>query len=59
MSEQRLRLRAAHGRAGAVLRRYAGSGEEVSVTGYIQHVECTTMAVVEAHAAHTAGAAQD
>ncbi|HEU4886145.1 MAG TPA: hypothetical protein VFT45_28155 [Longimicrobium sp.] len=48
--EQRLRLRAANGRAGSVLKRYAGTGEEVSVTGPVSHVECTVMDVVEAHA---------
>jgi hypothetical protein len=48
--EQRLRLRAAGGRAGSVLKRYAGTGEEVSVTGPISHVECTVMDVEEAHA---------
>jgi hypothetical protein len=47
--EQRLRLRAAPGRAGSVLKRYAGTGQEVSVTGPIRHVECTVMDVVEAH----------
>ena len=46
--EERLRLRAANGRAGSVLKRYAGTGEEVSVTGPVSHVECTVMDVVEA-----------
>ena len=46
--EQRLRLRAANGRAGSVLRRYAGTGQEVSVTGPVSHVECTVMDVVQA-----------
>ncbi|HYR08063.1 MAG TPA: hypothetical protein VEQ60_09850 [Longimicrobium sp.] len=46
--EERLRLRAAHGRAGSVLKRYAGTGQEVSVTGPVSHVECTVMDVVEA-----------
>jgi hypothetical protein len=46
--EQRLRLRAANGHAGSVLRRYAGTGDEVSVTGYVRTVECTTMDVFEA-----------
>jgi len=48
--EQRLRLRAASGRAGSVLKRYAGTGQEVSVTGPVSHVECTVMDVEEAHA---------
>jgi hypothetical protein len=51
--EERLRLRA-RGRAESVLRRYAGTGEEVSVTGPISHVECTVMDVVEAHPVHAA-----
>lgn len=51
--EERLRLRA-KGRAESVLRRYAGTGEEVSVTGPVSHVECTVMDVVEAHPVHTA-----
>jgi hypothetical protein len=51
--EERLRLRARR-RAESVLRRYAGTGEEVSVTGPISHVECTVMDVVEAHPVHAA-----
>ena len=47
--EERLRLRAANGRAGSVLKRFAGTGEEVSVTGPVSHVECTVMDVVQAH----------
>jgi hypothetical protein len=46
--EERLRLRAAHGRAGSVLKRYADTGREVSVTGAVSHVECTVMDVVQA-----------
>jgi hypothetical protein len=46
--EQRLRLRAANGRAGSVLKRHAGTGQEVSVTGPVRHVECTVMDVVQA-----------
>lgn len=46
--EQRLRLKPLNGRAGSVLRRHAGTGEEVSVTGYIRHVECTRMDVEQA-----------
>ncbi|HEX2081195.1 MAG TPA: hypothetical protein VHG08_26060 [Longimicrobium sp.] len=46
--EERLRLRPVSGRAGSVLRRYAGTGEEVSVTGVIRHVECTVMDVTRA-----------
>lgn len=58
--EQRLRLRAAHGRAGSVLKRYAGTREEVSVTGPVSHVECTVMDVVEAHPVRAAaGSPQD
>ncbi len=58
--EQRLRLRAANGRAGSVLKRFAGTGEEVSVTGPVSHVECTVMDVVEAHPVRAAaGSAQD
>jgi hypothetical protein len=52
--EERLRLRPVSGRAGSVLRRYAGTGEEVSVTGYIRHVECTRMDVTEARPAAAA-----
>lgn len=46
--EQRLRLSAGNGRAGSVLRRFAGTGQEVSVTGVIVHVECTSMRVEQA-----------
>jgi hypothetical protein len=46
--ETRLRLKPLNGRAGSVLRRYAGKGIEVSVTGQIVHVECTRMDVVRA-----------
>jgi hypothetical protein len=46
--EERLRLRAAPGRARSVLKRYAGTGQEVSVTGTVSHVECTVMDVVQA-----------
>jgi hypothetical protein len=57
--EERLRLRA-KGRAESVLRRYAGTGEEVSVTGPVSHVECTVMDVVEAHPVRAAaGSPQD
>jgi hypothetical protein len=51
--EQRLRLRA-RGRAESVLKRYAGTGEVVSVTGPVSHVECTVMDVEEAHPVRTA-----
>jgi hypothetical protein len=51
--EERLRLRAAPGRAGSVLRRFAGTGQEVSVTGSVSHVECTVMDVVEAQPVRT------
>lgn len=57
--EQRLRLSAANGRARAVLRRFAGTGQEVSVTGVIVHVECTSMRVQQAEPVRaTAGAAE-
>jgi hypothetical protein len=49
--ESRLRLKPANGRAGAVLRRFAGKGVEVSVTGPIVHVECTRMDVERAEEA--------
>lgn len=49
--EQRLRLRPVNGRAGAVLKRFAGTGREVSVTGPIIHVECTRMDVERAQEA--------
>lgn len=58
--EERLRLRAANGRAGSVLRRSAGTGEEVSVTGFVRHVECTVMDVVQAQPVRAAaGSTQD
>jgi hypothetical protein len=50
--EERLRLRAAPGRAANVLRRYAGTGQEVSVTGPVSTVECTVMDVIEAQPVH-------
>lgn len=57
--EQRLRLSAGNGRAGSVLRRFAGTGQEVSVTGVIVHVECTSMRVEQAEPVRTAtGAAE-
>ncbi len=49
--ESRLRLKPVNGRAGAVLRRFAGKGVEVSVTGPIVHVECTRMDVEHAQEA--------
>lgn len=49
--EQRLRLKPLNGRAGAVLKRFAGKGVEVSVTGTIVHIECTRMDVVRAEEA--------
>jgi hypothetical protein len=49
--ESRLRLKPVNGRAGAVLRRFAGKGVEVSVTGPIVHVECTRMDVERAQEA--------
>jgi hypothetical protein len=52
--EQRLRLRPLNGRAGSVLKRFAGKGTEVSVTGPIVHVECTRMDVEHAHEASVA-----
>jgi uncharacterized membrane protein len=59
--EQRLRL-VAKGRPESVLRRYAGTGEEVRVTGVIRTVECTSMCVEQAEpvrAAHHAADAAD
>ena len=55
--EQRLRLSAANGRAKAVLRRFAGTGQEVSVTGVIVHVECTSMRVLQAEPVRAAAGA--
>ncbi|HET7230987.1 MAG TPA: hypothetical protein VFJ16_13335 [Longimicrobium sp.] len=52
--ESRLRLRAANGRAGAVLKRFADTGKEVSVTGPIITVECTRMDVEHAEPATVA-----
>jgi hypothetical protein len=49
--EQRLRLKPVNGRAGAVLKRFAGTGTEVSVTGPIVTVECTRMDVERAEPA--------
>ncbi len=49
--EQRLRLRATSGHTRSVLRRYAGTGTEVSVTGEIITVECTRMDVQHAEPA--------
>jgi hypothetical protein len=49
--ETRLRLKAVNGRAGAVLRRFADTGTEVSVTGFLVHVECTRMDVERAEPA--------
>lgn len=49
--ETRLRLRPVNGRTGAVLKRFAGTGKEVSVTGPIITVECTRMDVEQAEPA--------
>ena len=49
--ETRLRLRAVNGRAGAVLKRFADTGTEVSVTGLIVTVECERMDVERAEEA--------
>lgn len=49
--ETRLRLKPVNGRAGSVLKRFAGTGTEVSVTGPIVTVECTRMDVVRAQEA--------
>ncbi|HYH82314.1 MAG TPA: hypothetical protein VEX86_21160 [Longimicrobium sp.] len=49
--EQRLRLRPLNGRAGSVLKRFAGKGREVTVTGAIIHVTCTRMDVEQAQEA--------
>ncbi|HST60823.1 MAG TPA: hypothetical protein VLK84_19130 [Longimicrobium sp.] len=57
--EQRLRLSAANGRAGSVLRRFAGTGQEVSVTGTIVHVECTSMLVQQAEPVRAAAGATE
>jgi hypothetical protein len=57
--EQRLRLSAGNGRAGAVLRRFAGTGQEVSVTGVIVHVECTSMRVEQAEPVRAAAGAAE
>jgi hypothetical protein len=57
--EQRLRLSAASGRARAVLRRFAGTGQEVSVTGVIVHVECTSMRVLQAEPVRAAAGAAE
>ena len=51
---QRLRLRPLNGRAGSVLKRFAGKGTEVSVTGEIITVECTRMDVEHAVEARVA-----
>ena len=55
--EERLRLRAAPGRAASVLRRFAGTGEEVSVTGFIRTGECTVMDVEQAEPVRAAAGA--
>jgi hypothetical protein len=57
--EQRLRLSAANGHAGSVLRRFAGTGQEVSVTGVIVHVECTSMRVERAEPVRAAAGAAE
>ncbi len=57
--EQRLRLSAANGRAGSVLRRFAGTGQEVSVTGTIVQVECTSMRVEQAEPVRAAAGAAE
>lgn len=49
--ETRLRLKPVNGRAGAVLRRFAGTATEVSVTGLIVTVECERMDVESAEEA--------
>lgn len=49
--EERLRLRPVNGRARAVLKRFAGSNTEISVTGPIVTVECTRMDVERAEEA--------
>ncbi|WP_420125467.1 hypothetical protein [Longimicrobium sp.] len=55
--EERLRLSAGNGRAGSVLRRYAGTEQEVSVTGVIVQVECTSMRVEQAEPVRAAAGA--
>jgi hypothetical protein len=57
--EQRLRLSAANGRAASVLRRFAGTGQEVSVTGTIVQVECTSLRVERAEPVRTAAGAAE
>ena len=57
--EQRLRLSAGNGRAGSVLKRFAGTGREVSVTGVIVHVECTSMRVEQAEPVPAAAGATE
>jgi hypothetical protein len=57
--EQRLRLSAGNGRAASVLRRFAGTGQEVSVTGVIVHVECTSMRVERAEPVRAAAGAAE
>ena len=57
--EQRLRLSAGNGRAGSVLRRFAGTGQEVSVTGVIVQVECTSMRVEQAEPVRAAAGAAE
>ena len=57
--EQRLRLSAANGRAESVLKRFAGTGLEVSVTGVIVHVECTSMRVESAAPVRAAAGAAE
>lgn len=57
--EQRLRLSAANGRAASVLRRFAGTGQEVSVTGVIVRVECTSMRVESAEPVRAAAGAAE
>jgi hypothetical protein len=46
--EQRLRLKATNHEAERVLKDAAGTRQEVRVTGYLRHVECTRMDVYEA-----------
>jgi hypothetical protein len=56
--EQRLRL-SAKGRPESVLRRFAGTGEQVRVTGVIVHVECTSMRVQQAEPVRAAAGAAE
>lgn len=55
--EDRLRLKPTESEARNVLAKAAGTRQDVTVTGYIRHVECTRMDVYHASATHGGGAA--